>query len=66
MMMLAIHLPSSELGRAAVLGSGERHEVRGEEELQLSRGRAPASPLGAAAGSDPGQQHLGFPMENWP
>lgn len=49
MSMLVIHLPSSEPGRAAVFGWWERHEVRGEEELQLSHGRAPASPLGATA-----------------
>lgn len=59
--VLAIHLPSLELGRAAVLGRWERHEVCGEEELQLSHGRAPASPLGAAACSDPGQQQCPRP-----
>lgn len=47
--------------QGTVLGWWERHEVPGEEELQLSCGRAPASPLGAAAGSDPGQQHCPGP-----
>lgn len=65
MSMLAIHLPSSEPGRATVLGLWEKHEVGGEEELQFSHGRIPASPLGPAACSDPGQQHCpgpwGFP-----
>lgn len=59
--MVAICLPSSELGRAAVLGWWERHKVCGEK-LQLSCGGAPASPLGAAAGSDPGQRRCPGPQ----
>lgn len=54
--MVVICLPFSELGRAAVLGWWERHKVCGEEKLQLSCGGPPASPLGAAAGSDAEQR----------
>lgn len=43
--MLAIHLPSSEPGRVAVLGWWERHEVPGEEELQLSSAGLLSAPL---------------------